>query len=126
MIVIETAKSPGKRESVLRKISRLRGISTLHNDLVELLRQHHQRPDFRSAFAGQHLRNSPLQGAVAGYLIINVSDATTVSSGSLRKIELVRTAAYWQYGPVSPSNESASLKSKAITVLRVNLSRKYR
>ena len=27
-------------------------------------------------------------------------------------------------GPVSPSNESASLKSKAITVLRVNFSRK--
>jgi hypothetical protein len=38
--------------------------------------------------------------------------------------ELVRTAAYWQYGPVSPSNDSASLKSKAITVLRVNFSRK--
>ena len=68
MIVIETAKSPGKRESVLRQISRLRGISTLPNDLVELLRQHHQRPDFRSAFAGQHLGNFFLQGAVAGYL----------------------------------------------------------
>jgi len=32
----------------------------------------------------------------------------------LRKIFLARTTAYWQYGPVSPSKLSASLKSNAM------------
>ena len=36
----------------------------------------------------------------------------------------LRTMAYWTYGPVSPSKLSASLKSNAITVLRVKRSMK--
>src|SRR5215217_4588004 len=51
MIVIETAERPGKRESVLREIRRLRGIATLRYHLIKLLRQYNQRPDFRAALA---------------------------------------------------------------------------
>src|SRR5687767_280182 len=55
-----------------------------------------------------------------------LNDCSRASVSSLRKIEFARTAAYWQYGPVSPSNDNASSKSKAMTEFRVNFSRKYR
>src|SRR5487761_599412 len=63
-------------------------------------------------------------GNAAEFIAGTAAGDAAAASADLRRMLAARTAAYCTYGPVSPSKLSASWKSKAMTVLRVNFSRK--
>src|SRR6266478_5923883 len=73
----------------------------------------------QSEFPSPPASNRPADSFVTSTLV-------APASAPFRRIPRIRTTAYWQYGPVSPSKLSASLKSNAIIALRVNFSRKNR
>ena len=113
--MVEVTEQLRELESVSGHMRRLaRGHGALHDRIRFRRGQQHLPEVFAGKLPGESVARQ-LRGKVGQLFAF---------SSSLRKMLLARTAAYCTYGPVSPSKLSASCKSKAITELRVNFSRK--
>ena len=92
------------------------------DDLVEARGLEHEPPELVAFLAGVAARRA---SAPASASTMARSDMPSRSASFARMLS-PRTTAYCRYGPVSPSKLRASSMSNAMTLPRVNLTRKYR
>ena len=112
--MVEVVELLRQLEGVLGGVGRFCGGDALLDDSSMSSLPAARAPRFRCRCRRRRSARSPLQP----------TSACSGSTPALRKMLLARTTAYCAYGPVSPSNASASLKSNAITDCLVNFSMK--
>jgi len=108
--MVEGVEALREREGVLGQQGRLHRPDRLLDDLVEPRRLEHESHSSSSSAMGA--------GDSASSEAMTAAADSRSRASSFAKMLLARTAAYWRYGPLSPSKLRASSMSKAITLAR--------
>ena len=112
--VIEAVEHLRQTERVFREHREFQRPNDLLDDFIEARRFEDERPQIVAAALARELGRAPGRRACAN----TPASSRPSRSRSLAKMFWARTTAYCRYGPLSPSNASASSISNAMIFVR--------